>query len=75
MQAVRGNTRGRTLLIDHIERYGISKRVFAEASGISAPMLSHLLAGKRNATLVVAANIERASDGAVPVHSWLENEQ
>jgi plasmid maintenance system antidote protein VapI len=73
MQTVRNNTRGRILLIDHIERYGISKRVFAEASGISAPMLSHLLAGKRNATLAVASNIERASDGEIPMRSWLEN--
>ena len=72
MPTVVRNTRGRVLLVEHIERYGLTKSVFAEASGVSPSMLSYLLSGKRNATLLVAAGIERASEGEVPLHSWLE---
>ena len=65
-------TKGCALLVQHIEKYALTKKMFAEASGISSSMLSHILAGKRQPTLAVAFLIERASEGEVPAASWLE---
>jgi plasmid maintenance system antidote protein VapI len=64
--------KGRALLLRHIEESGLTHKAFAEACGISAPMLSHILAGDRNVTLHVAFWIQRASHGAVPAEIWVD---
>lgn len=67
-------TRGRTLLTQHLERCDFPKKAFAEASGVTPAGLSHLIAGKRRPSLQLAYHIERASDGEVPVLSWMQEE-
>jgi transcriptional regulator with XRE-family HTH domain len=67
-------TRGRTLLTQHLQRCDFPKKAFAEASGVTAAGLCHLLAGKRRPSLQLAYHIERASDGEVPALSWMEEE-
>lgn len=67
------DSEGRKLLDRFLRRSGVTRQSFAEAAGITGPMLSHILAGRRRATLAVACAFERLSDGKVPVQSWIRN--
>jgi plasmid maintenance system antidote protein VapI len=49
------------------------QRDLAEALRISRPHLSLLLAGKKRPSLRLAVCIERMTDGAVPVTSWVDD--
>lgn len=66
------DSKGRALLVQHVESLALAKGAFAEVCGISPPMLSHLLTGNRKPTLRVAFLIEHATEGDVPASSWLE---
>jgi hypothetical protein len=72
------NSRGSNLLRSELLRLetitqarGIKAR-FAAAAGLSAVELSHLLSGRRAATLRQAVSISDITAGAVPVRSWLD---
>lgn len=53
------------------KRDGIeTKGDFARRIGITQTSLSHLLSGRSYPSLTLAFEIERATDGAVPVSAW-----
>lgn len=45
-------------------------QIWADQLGISRPFLYGLLDGSRKPSLAVAAKIERATGGAVPITTW-----
>lgn len=68
-------SKGCRLLAGHIQRGWATHKAFAEASGISPTMLSHILSGRRRPTLDAAFAIEEASGGVVPAPVWRETER
>ena len=64
--------KGRALLIQYIDKTLLAKTAFAEACGVSPPMLSRYIHGNRKPTLRAAFQIEHATGGEVPASSWLE---
>ncbi len=58
----------------HIASSGRSRKDWAEDLGISRSFLSLLEAGQKRPSLELAVRIERATGGAVPVQSWVQED-
>jgi DNA-binding transcriptional regulator YdaS (Cro superfamily) len=54
---------------------GRNKGDFARSVNIVPVYLSHILSGVRTPSLALALRIARATDGAVPVESWVQTHQ
>lgn len=63
-------------LAQYLEKEGISQKHFAKKIGVSEQMLSYIV-NKKNfiPTLKMAAAIEKASYGKLPITIWLSNEK
>jgi DNA-binding transcriptional regulator YdaS (Cro superfamily) len=58
-------------LSEHIQaRPGLTNGQWAQLLGVSRPYLHGLLSGDRQPSLETAIEIERATDGGVPILSW-----
>lgn len=60
-----------SLLADYLNEHAESQSAFARRAGVSESALSDWLRGRRNPDVTSAVAIERATDGAVPVESWV----
>ena len=58
----------------YVKAVATSRSDLAKEMGISRPYLSLILTGRRRPSLELAIRIERLTDGAVPVSSWIANE-
>jgi transcriptional regulator with XRE-family HTH domain len=63
---------GMTNLASFLLRSGRSRGDVANALGISRSYFSELESGVKTPGLALAVEIERLTEGAVPVASWLE---
>ena len=64
-------------LAEYLRETGLSQQEFARRVGISQPTVSALLAGRRKPSLALMEKITRATNGLIPVGSFLtaqENE-
>ncbi len=62
-------------LKQHLETHGISRKDFAEQIGIDQSVLSRFCNSLARPGLDKAIAIERATDGAVPASSWVDEPQ
>jgi len=67
----RFNSKGRELLIQHMQKNSITPATMAEKAGLSLSQMSHLIWGRRNASFPVAFRIQDATKGKVPAREWL----
>ena len=51
----------------------LTQREAAAILGISRPHLSQVVSGSKRPSLDLAVRIERLTDGAVPVSSWVDD--
>lgn len=62
---------GPELLARHLKAKNQTQSAFAEANGLSSPLVSMWLSRKRRPGLRSAVALEEATGGAVPAASWL----
>lgn len=62
-------------LHDWLEKTKTTQLEFSEKSGVPQPLVSKYAAGKRRPHLDYALAIERATDGKVPVESWMKKKR
>lgn len=62
---------GPELLAKHLKAKRQTQAEFVEAHGLSSSLLSMWLSRKRRPGLESAVALEKATEGAVPVASWL----
>ena len=62
-------------LDEHLKQNGIRRRDFAEEIGVHESVLSRYCNGLARPALDTAFAIERATAGAVPASSWVEDQQ
>jgi len=60
-----------SLLAEYLECRGITQAAFARSVGLTQATVSKLCRGKVGVSLAKAAQIERATGGAVPMSSFL----
>lgn len=60
-------------LHEYLSREGLTQRAFASLVGVDQSIVSRLKKGEMTPSLPLAARIERATGGAVPMESWVEN--
>jgi transcriptional regulator with XRE-family HTH domain len=60
-------------LITYLRDNGISQAAFAARVGVGQATVSKLCAGQIAPSLQTAAAIEKATNGAVPMSSWIES--
>lgn len=58
-------------LCTYLSTTGTKQTQLAEVLGVSRSYLSQLVGGTKSPSLELAVRIERATDGAVPVASWV----
>lgn len=61
-----------SLLQAYIAASGTKQSALAETLGVSRGYLSELVGGTKKPSLDLAFAIQRATDGAVPASSWVE---
>jgi transcriptional regulator with XRE-family HTH domain len=61
-----------TNLAQYLRDTGTTQRAFAATLEMSPGFLSEILSGKKRPGIDTAFNIERATNGAVPVSSWVQ---
>jgi transcriptional regulator with XRE-family HTH domain len=64
-----------TKLTTYLSEASISQAKLSEVLGISRSHMSLLVSGERKPGLDLAVAIERATDGAVPASSWVDEVQ
>ena len=64
-----------TKLTTYLSETSTSQAKLSEALGISRSHMSLLVSGERKPGLDLAVAIERATDGAVPASSWVDEPQ
>jgi DNA-binding transcriptional regulator YdaS (Cro superfamily) len=64
-----------TKLDDHLKSQSIRRRDFAQEIGVHESVLSRFCNGLARPALDTAFAIERATNGAVPASSWVEDQQ
>lgn len=62
-------------LTTYLSETSISQAKLSDALGISRSHMSLLVSGERKPGLDLAVAIERATDGAVPASSWVDEPQ
>jgi transcriptional regulator with XRE-family HTH domain len=62
---------GPGLLARHLKAKNLTQSAFAEAAGLSSPLISMWLSRRRRPGLKSAVALEAATGGAVPAASWL----
>ena len=60
------------MLKEHLAASGKRRSEWAQELRISEAFLSQIVNGKKRPSLDLAFRIERATDGAVPAGSWIE---
>lgn len=63
-----------TKLREYLERTGMTQAAFAERVNLNQGTVSKLCRRSTGISLAVAARIERATDGEVPVASWFKED-
>lgn len=67
------DTMGHRRLRSFLRRSELSAAQLAKLAGLSPAQVSHLMVGRRRASLDVAVRLQRATRGAVPCESWTEH--
>ena len=65
-------TRGHKTLLRFLKKSELTPSQLAQLAGISQMQISHLIQGRRRASLEVAVALEQATLGAVTARSWTE---
>jgi DNA-binding transcriptional regulator YdaS (Cro superfamily) len=61
------------MFIEFIKSSGQNRSAWADRLGVSRSYLSDLLNGNKRPSLDLAVQIERATGGAVPATSWIDD--
>ena len=64
-------TQGHRRLRRFLKTSGLTPGQLCKIAGLSPPQLSHLLMGRRRASLEVAVKLQKATRRAVPCESWV----
>lgn len=67
-----GETKGHKRLRRFLDKTELTAAQLAKLAGLSQMQVSHLICGRRKASLGVAVALERATHNAIPVGSWLK---
>ena len=62
-------------ITEHLAETNQTRRAFADEIGIHESVLSRFINGKAKPSLTTAVAIERATGGAVPASSWVDQIQ
>ncbi len=65
---------GPRLLSAYLEKHHLTHAGFADCAGTHRSQISRLVAGERGPSVPLALAVERATNGAVPVSSWAEDD-
>lgn len=63
------------MLASYLKLHAIKQKDFARKIGVTDGYLSALISGSKTPSLAVAVTIERATGGAVPSASWLNDDE